>query len=161
MTISITLLRCHHSFHGKQADSVYNDAAEAFCSNYALQCGACTPGFITSAHAAIKKCHMQGTKPTVEHIQQGLDGNLCRCTGYRPILDACRVKIASLSSAVCCDKVAEELLPGAKPHVEKCMILVRAESSCRASKQWQSADQKQKKCIRSFLDHEGNRCMCL
>ena len=65
--------------------------AEAYGSHYALQCGACTPGFVTSTHAAIKKCHHQGKKPTIEQVQQGLDGNLCRCTGYRPILDACRV----------------------------------------------------------------------
>ena len=94
---SITRLQCHHSFRDKQADGSFNAFAEAFCSNYALQCGACTPGFITSTHAAIKKCHMQGAKPTVERIQQGLDGNLCRCTGYRPILDACRV-----STPCCC-----------------------------------------------------------
>ena len=73
--------------------------AEAYCSHYALQCGACTPGFITSTHAAIKKCHLAGQKPSIEALQQGLDGNLCRCTGYRPILDACRVQSSSFPTA--------------------------------------------------------------
>ena len=62
----------------------YRAHAEAYGSHYALQCGACTPGFVTSTHAAIKKCHLAGKQPTVEEVQQGLDGNLCRCTGYPP-----------------------------------------------------------------------------
>ena len=85
--------------------------AEAYGSHYALQCGACTPGFVTSTHAAIKKCHIQGKKPTIEQVQQGLDGNLCRCTGYRPILDACRVGATNLSTSLSRLKCAVMLGP--------------------------------------------------
>jgi xanthine dehydrogenase/oxidase len=48
------------------------------------QCGFCTPGIIVSLYALLTNC------PTVENIEEHLDGNLCRCTGYRPIWDAAR-----------------------------------------------------------------------
>ncbi|EIE21740.1 molybdenum cofactor-binding domain-containing protein [Coccomyxa subellipsoidea C-169] len=68
----------------------FHKVQEAYASHHASQCGYCTPGFVVATHAAIKRCVSQGKTPTIEALQQGLDGNLCRCTGYRPNLDACR-----------------------------------------------------------------------
>lgn len=52
------------------------------------QCGFCTPGFIMSMYALLRSSE---TSPTEEQIEECLSGNLCRCTGYRPIFDAFRV----------------------------------------------------------------------
>ncbi|GLC34818.1 hypothetical protein PLESTB_001167600 [Pleodorina starrii] len=49
------------------------------------QCGFCTPGFVMSMYALLRSCE---EAPTEEDIEDALGGNLCRCTGYRPILDA-------------------------------------------------------------------------
>jgi len=57
---------------------------QAFIDHHASQCGFCTPGFILSA-LALKK---QGDNPDVKAIDQALGGNLCRCTGYSPIVKA-------------------------------------------------------------------------
>jgi aerobic-type carbon monoxide dehydrogenase small subunit (CoxS/CutS family) len=56
----------------------------AFVENFALQCGFCTPGFLMMAYALLKN----NPDPTEEEIVEYLDGNICRCTGYRPIIDA-------------------------------------------------------------------------
>ncbi len=56
----------------------------AFTACHALQCGFCTPGMIMAV-AALLKDHPQ---PTDEQIVQGLEGNLCRCTGYLNIVKA-------------------------------------------------------------------------
>jgi aerobic-type carbon monoxide dehydrogenase small subunit (CoxS/CutS family) len=56
----------------------------AFVENFALQCGFCTPGFLVMAYALLKN----NPDPTEEEIVEHLDGNICRCTGYRPIIDA-------------------------------------------------------------------------
>jgi aerobic-type carbon monoxide dehydrogenase small subunit (CoxS/CutS family) len=56
----------------------------AFVENFALQCGFCTPGFLVMAHALLK----ENPDPTEHEIVEYLDGNICRCTGYRPIIDA-------------------------------------------------------------------------
>jgi aerobic-type carbon monoxide dehydrogenase small subunit (CoxS/CutS family) len=56
----------------------------AFVENFALQCGFCTPGFLVMAHALLN----ENPDPTEEEIVEYLDGNICRCTGYRPIIDA-------------------------------------------------------------------------
>lgn len=52
------------------------------------QCGFCTPGFVMSMWSAAEQAAVRGAVPTREELADALTGNLCRCTGYRPILDA-------------------------------------------------------------------------
>ena len=52
------------------------------------QCGFCTPGFAMSLAATYERQCEAGTRPTRQQLADDLSGNLCRCTGYRPILDA-------------------------------------------------------------------------
>lgn len=59
---------------------------QAFVDSFALQCGFCTPGFVVMAVALLER----NSHPTQENIADYLDGNICRCTGYKPILDAIR-----------------------------------------------------------------------
>jgi carbon-monoxide dehydrogenase small subunit len=56
----------------------------AFKECHGLQCGFCTPGMVMSATALLK----DNPKPTEEQIRGGLDGNMCRCTGYHNIVKA-------------------------------------------------------------------------
>ncbi|ODQ95033.1 (2Fe-2S)-binding protein [Mycolicibacterium holsaticum] len=51
---------------------------------HGLQCGFCTPGFVTSITALLR----ENPKPTDEEIREGLSGNFCRCTGYQGIVNA-------------------------------------------------------------------------
>ncbi|MGY4870863.1 (2Fe-2S)-binding protein [Mycolicibacterium elephantis] len=51
---------------------------------HGLQCGFCTPGFVTSITALLR----ENPKPTDEEIREGLSGNFCRCTGYQGIINA-------------------------------------------------------------------------
>lgn len=55
-----------------------------FVEEGAVQCGFCTPGMILSAYVLLK----QNPSPSVDEIREGLSGNLCRCTGYVPIVNA-------------------------------------------------------------------------
>ncbi len=57
---------------------------EAFVDRFALQCGFCTPGFIMMAKALLERT----PDPTREEIVAWFEGNICRCTGYAPILEA-------------------------------------------------------------------------
>jgi carbon-monoxide dehydrogenase small subunit len=57
---------------------------EAFRNNHALQCGYCTPGMVMSALAIVQN----NPDPTEDDIRHGLEGNLCRCTGYHNIVKA-------------------------------------------------------------------------
>lgn len=59
---------------------------DAFVRLGAIQCGFCSPGMLLSAKALLDK----NPHPTEEEIRQGLEGNICRCTGYVKILDAVR-----------------------------------------------------------------------
>ncbi|KAJ8770899.1 hypothetical protein K2173_022071 [Erythroxylum novogranatense] len=61
---------------------------ESLASSHGSQCGFCTPGFIMSMYALLRSCR---EPPSEEQIEECLAGNLCRCTGYRPIVDAFRV----------------------------------------------------------------------
>lgn len=57
---------------------------EAFLEKGAVQCGFCTPGMVMST----KNLLDNNPRPTVEEIEEALSGNLCRCTGYKKIVDA-------------------------------------------------------------------------
>jgi len=63
---------------------------QALVDNHASQCGFCTPGFVMSLFAMFKT----HDKPTRREIEDTLSGNLCRCTGYRPIVDAAQTMYA-------------------------------------------------------------------
>ncbi|MFQ5962549.1 MAG: (2Fe-2S)-binding protein, partial [Candidatus Methylomirabilales bacterium] len=57
---------------------------EAFRDRHALQCGFCTPGFLMTAYAFLKET----PSPTEAEAREAISGNICRCTGYLPIVEA-------------------------------------------------------------------------
>jgi len=57
---------------------------EAFVKHGAVQCGFCTPGFVVQATHLLEK----HPRASADEIQRGIEGNLCRCTGYRKIVEA-------------------------------------------------------------------------
>ena len=61
---------------------------QALVDTHGSQCGFCTPGFAMSLFAVYERHLEAGTRPTRQQLADELSGNLCRCTGYRPILDA-------------------------------------------------------------------------
>ena len=63
-------------------------AQQAMVECNGSQCGFCTPGFVMSLLATYEHHQAAGTRPSRQQLADDLSGNLCRCTGYRPILDA-------------------------------------------------------------------------
>jgi xanthine dehydrogenase small subunit len=69
-------------------DGSLHPVQQAMVDHHASQCGFCTPGFVMSLFAL----YLQVAAPTREQVLDALSGNLCRCTGYRPIIEAgCRM----------------------------------------------------------------------
>jgi aerobic carbon-monoxide dehydrogenase small subunit len=56
----------------------------AFQENHALQCGFCTPGFLMTAYAFLQET----PNPSEAQVREAISGNICRCTGYAPIVQA-------------------------------------------------------------------------
>ena len=98
-------IRMAHSVHGLALWTVedlspanasqQHPAQEAMVQCHASQCGFCTPGFVMSLFGMYQNHAVKGQPITRELAQTELSGNLCRCTGYRPILDAAQ-QMASL-----------------------------------------------------------------
>ena len=57
---------------------------EAFVENFGIQCGFCTPGMVMSAKALLDR----NPNPSEEEVKEGIQGNLCRCTGYTQIVES-------------------------------------------------------------------------
>jgi xanthine dehydrogenase small subunit len=70
------------------ADGTLHPAQEAMVQSHGSQCGFCTPGFVMSLFGMYQNHVCRGKAITRELAQEELSGNLCRCTGYRPILEA-------------------------------------------------------------------------
>jgi aerobic-type carbon monoxide dehydrogenase small subunit (CoxS/CutS family) len=82
------------TIEGAGADRAIAALQDTFIEEAALQCGFCTPGQLIAARALLE----QNSNPTVEEVQKGMSGNLCRCTGYNKIIDAIRSAAQRLQS---------------------------------------------------------------
>ncbi len=78
------------TIEGLASDGRLDPMQEAFWNEHALQCGFCTPGMILTA----KQLLADNPAPTEEEIRKGLEGNLCRCTGYQHIVNAVKAAAA-------------------------------------------------------------------
>ena len=87
---------------------------DSFCEAHGLQCGYCTPGMIVAAHALLA----ENPKPTEAQIREAISGNLCRCTGYRQIVDAVELAARRSRGAGPLPSGATGALP-APPHPPK------------------------------------------
>ena len=72
------------TIQGLAADGEWHPLQKSFHECHALQCGYCTPGMIMAAADLLR----DNPNPSEEEIREGLEGNLCRCTGYQHIVDA-------------------------------------------------------------------------
>jgi carbon-monoxide dehydrogenase small subunit len=86
------------TIEGLAADGQLHPLQRAFHEEHALQCGYCTPGMIMAALGLLK----ENEELTEEEIRLGLEGNLCRCTGYHNIVKAIQ-------------RAADEMLAPARP----------------------------------------------
>ncbi|MBP7640855.1 xanthine dehydrogenase small subunit [Thauera phenylacetica] len=71
-----------------QAGGELHPVQQALVNCHGSQCGFCTPGFAMSLWALYNACVADGSRPDAARIRSTLTGNLCRCTGYRPIVEA-------------------------------------------------------------------------
>lgn len=66
------------------ADGALHPVQEAFWKNHGLQCGFCTPGMVISVAALLR----DNPDPSEREVREAISGNICRCTGYQPIVAA-------------------------------------------------------------------------
>jgi xanthine dehydrogenase small subunit len=78
---------CQGQAHGAAATPLH-PVQQAMVECHGSQCGFCTPGFVMSLWSTYEAHQKAGSRPTRQQLADDLSGNLCRCTGYRPILDA-------------------------------------------------------------------------
>jgi carbon-monoxide dehydrogenase small subunit len=83
------------TIEGLAADGELHPMQRAFHECHALQCGFCTPGMIMQAVDVLNT----NPSPSEEQIREGLEGNLCRCTGYHNIVRAVQQASGQLTAA--------------------------------------------------------------
>ncbi len=120
----------------KSASGTLHPTQQAMVDCHGSQCGFCTPGFVMALFALFKN----ETSPTRARTCEAIAGNLCRCTGYRPILDAAQVMYQKVppAAASCSTDMERWLfspattgappLPGESELAEKLISLVRTEA---------------------------------
>ena len=72
------------TLEGLSSGDDWHPVQQAFRDKHGLQCGFCTPGMVMAAVSLLK----ENPNPTAEQVRAGLEGNLCRCTGYHNIVAA-------------------------------------------------------------------------
>ncbi|MEP6599541.1 MAG: (2Fe-2S)-binding protein [Actinomycetota bacterium] len=77
------------------ADGELHAVQRAFHEEHALQCGFCTPGMMMAACDLLR----ENPNPTEQEVREGIEGNLCRCTGYQNIVKAVQAAAKSMSGA--------------------------------------------------------------
>ena len=83
------------TIEGMATNGTLHPIQEAFHRDHALQCGYCTPGMIMAAAGILQ----DNPEPSEEEIRLGLEGNLCRCTGYQNIVKAITDAAAEMHAA--------------------------------------------------------------
>ncbi|MFB2864716.1 (2Fe-2S)-binding protein [Aeromonas sp. MdU4] len=87
--------QCHDAeittLEGLNDNPVAQKLQKAFVEQGGVQCGFCTPGVLVSTTALLEK----EPHPTDEQIKDALEGNICRCTGYQPIMDSIHYALKS------------------------------------------------------------------
>jgi len=77
------------------ADGTLHPMQAAFREHHGLQCGFCTPGMVMSAVDLVR----ENPNPTEAEIREGLEGNICRCTGYHNIVKAVKAGAEAMAGA--------------------------------------------------------------
>lgn len=72
------------TIEGEAQQGELSEIQAAFARNHAVQCGFCTGGMVMSVRDLLQR----NSKPTVDEIKEGIEGNFCRCTGYEQIVEA-------------------------------------------------------------------------
>jgi carbon-monoxide dehydrogenase small subunit len=80
------------TIEGLATDGKLSAVQEAFWNTHGLQCGFCTPGMVFAAQEILRR----HPNPTAEEIRHGLEGNMCRCTGYQNIVRAVQSAAAAI-----------------------------------------------------------------
>lgn len=75
------------------ADGTLHPMQQAFMENHGLQCGYCTPGMVMAAVGLLQ----ENPNPTEQDVRIGLEGNLCRCTGYHNVVKAVHQGAAAMA----------------------------------------------------------------
>lgn len=82
------------TIEGLGSDRSLHPIQQAFIDKFAMQCGFCTPGFVLMTKALLD----EQPNPAPEEVIDYMEGNICRCTGYRPILDAVMAAAETLAA---------------------------------------------------------------
>jgi carbon-monoxide dehydrogenase small subunit len=93
------------TIEGLATDGELHPMQQAFMENHGLQCGYCTPGMIMAAVDLLR----EQPDPSDQQVREGLEGNLCRCTGYQNIVAAVQQAAAQLRES------GEQPAPAAEP----------------------------------------------
>ena len=119
------------------SDGSLHPVQQAMVSHHGSQCGFCTPGFVMSLFALYQRTHAAGKPIDEAQIHDAISGNLCRCTGYRPIVDAAHSMDPSHESEFTDQEIIEALraIPNrthenasyALPHTLDALLKLRAE----------------------------------
>jgi carbon-monoxide dehydrogenase small subunit len=83
------------TIEGLEQDGRLDPVQQAFHDHHALQCGFCTPGMIMAARDLLKN----NPAPSEDEIREGIEGNLCRCTGYQNIVRAVQAAAGTTTGA--------------------------------------------------------------
>uniref|UniRef100_A0A1I8HFL2 FAD-binding PCMH-type domain-containing protein n=1 Tax=Macrostomum lignano TaxID=282301 RepID=A0A1I8HFL2_9PLAT len=100
----------------------YHPIQERLAEHYGTQCGFCSPGFVMSMYSQLQ----ENAKPTMQQVEHFFDGNICRCTGYRSILDGMKsfacdsnngdcVDIEEMNKSLCAEGIAKPPTSGVIP----------------------------------------------
>ncbi|WP_315739535.1 MULTISPECIES: (2Fe-2S)-binding protein [unclassified Bradyrhizobium] len=87
--------RAVETLDGIKSGPTLHPLQRAFAEGFAAQCGYCTPGMLMAAKALLDKI----PQPSREQVVEAISGNICRCTGYEPIINAVLAAAASLRAS--------------------------------------------------------------